>query len=323
MSETLGVLESTAPVVEQAEHVQINNDRIKELCLQWKTSLPSVSGWNDRVHWSDGSPSTANFVLLLDALNFCFWPDPGQPKWKVSYEGVLHDGYMALAASLKRAIEAGDRLYEAERMASVTKSELEEIFRGEQRIPMLADRVDNVREAGRVLLERYDGSFAQAIESAQGSAVKLTRILVDHFPSFKDEALYKGAVVKFYKRAQITVTDLIGSFGGEGLGFFPDAHRLTAFADYKIPQVLEALGVLVYSEELARTLERYELIAAEDPREVEIRAGMVWAIERISQQMRELGREILPYELDWFLWRLGQSPSLGEKPYHRTRTIYY
>ena len=122
MSETLGVLESTAPVVEQAEHVQINNARIKELCLQWKTSFPSVSGWNDRVHWSDGSPNTANFVLLLDALNFCFWPDPGQPKWKVSYEGVLHDGYMALAASLKRAIEVGDRLYEAERMASVSSA---------------------------------------------------------------------------------------------------------------------------------------------------------------------------------------------------------
>lgn len=323
MSETLGVLESTARVMEQADHVKINVDRLTELCREWKETFPSVPAWNDRVHWSDGSARTANFVLLLDALNFCFWPDPGKPKWKVSYQGELHDGYMALAASLKKAIEGGDKLYEAERMASVTKSELEHIFRGEKMIPMLEERVANVREAGRVLLERYDGSFANAVESAQNSAVTLTRLLVEQFPSFKDEAVYKGAVVKFYKRAQITVTDLIGSFDGKGLGFFQDAGQLTAFADYKIPQVLEALNILEYSSELAERLERYELLPSGDPREVEIRAGMVWAVERISQELRGQGRVVLPYELDWFLWRLGQSPSLGEKPYHRTRTIFY
>ena len=119
------------------------------------------------------------------------------------------------------------------------------------------------------------------------------------------------------------MTDLIGSFDGKGLGFFQDAGQLTAFADYKIPQVLEALNILEYSSELAERLERYELLPSGDPREVEIRAGMVWAVERISQELRGQGRVVLPYELDWFLWRLGQSPSLGEKPYHRTRTIFY
>ena len=102
----------------------------------------------------------------------------------------------------------------------------------------------------------------------------------------------------------------------------PGRTRNTSPGSTKSMEMFDSFPSCTSTASLGRNFNN-ELIAAEDPREVEIRAGMVWAIERISQQMRELGREILPYELDWFLWRLGQSPSLGEKPYHRTRTIYY
>ena len=31
--------------------------------------------WNfDDVHFNDGGPLTAQYLLVLDAINFCFWP---------------------------------------------------------------------------------------------------------------------------------------------------------------------------------------------------------------------------------------------------------
>jgi hypothetical protein len=275
------------------------------------------------VHFSDGGPATANYILLLDALNFCFWPDPGQPRWTIDYQGRTLGGYLALAASLKRGIEEGLPLLDADWLAQVTPEHLLHVFRGEGRIPMLERRIANAREAGQVLKSRYGGSFARAIESCQGSAVRLVELLEREFSSFCDVATWKGRTVRILKRAQITPVDLYGTFGGAGLGHFSDLEALTAFADYKIPQVLRALGVLQYSPTLADRVDRMELLEPGSPEEVEIRAAMVWAVEWIRQGLQAEGLSQRAFELDWFLWNLGQEPLPEQKPYHRTRTWFY
>ena len=43
-------------------------------------------------------------------------------------------------------------------------------------------------------------------------------------------------------------------FRGEGWGRFDDIGELTAFADYKLPQVLRELGILSYHPDLAKKL---------------------------------------------------------------------
>ena len=86
--------------------------------------------------------------------------------------------------------------------------------------------------------------------------------------------MYEGERVLFYKRAQICVADLAGSFGGEGWGRFHDLDPLTAFADYKVPQVLRRLGILRY--DARRWPDRsnaLEPIPAGSEPEVEIRAA--------------------------------------------------
>ena len=50
---------------------------------------------------------------------------------------------------------------------------------------------------------------------------------------------------------------------------------------------------------------------------------MIWAIEYICQELNKLGAPRAPYELDWFLWNLGQQQLPNERPYHRTRTYFY
>jgi hypothetical protein len=174
-----------------------------------------------------------------------------------------------------------------------------------------------------VLLQSYGGSFAAAVESCGGSAVQLVDLLAREFSSFRDISTWKGLPVRILKRAQITAVDLYGTFAGAGWGQFHDLGALTAFADYKIPQVLRALGILEYSPELAARVDGRELLSPGSAEEVEIRAAMVWAVEWIRQVLADLGVNRRAFELDWFPWNLGQRPVADERPYHRTRTIFY
>ena len=113
-----------------------------------------------------------------------------------------------------------------------------------------------------------------------------------------------------------------GAFGGQGLGAFRDMEQLTAFADYKVPQVLRRLGILLYDDHLSGLVDSRTELASGSPEEVEIRAATIWGVEELRRAMTDLGRPVRAFEVDWYLWEEGQSIP-DERPYHRTRTIYY
>ena len=70
--------------------------------------------------------------------------------------------------------------------------------------------------------------------------------------------LYEGEQICFYKRSQILVADLWGALkdqpGYEKL--FPDIGNLTTFPDYRVPQILNQLGVLEYCKDLQEIIEK-------------------------------------------------------------------
>lgn len=319
-TDPLGVLETTRRVVDQADLVRIDRDAAMSVAKLLAIESATPPDWNRSLHWEGTPEQTANYLLLLDALNFCFW---GEPRWRVTYQGKRYDGYWALAAALKRAIEDGLPLYDASYLANLDAERLQRVFQGEHTIPLFDSRLDNTREVGQVLIERYGGQFARAIEGAGGSATRLVEIIVSSFPSFRDTAGYKGTEVRFYKRAQILAGDLAGAFGGVGLGRFNDLSRITAFADYKVPQVLHALGILVYAPALRELLDQQIEIPAGSPEEVEIRAATIWGVEETRLQLASLGHHWDACRVDWALWEMGQELPSGIRPYHRTRTIAY
>jgi hypothetical protein len=147
-------------------------------------------------------------------------------------------------------------------------------------------------------------------------------LLAQEFPSFDDRARYGDREVRFFKRAQITVADLWGALGGTGLGAFRDLEALTAFADYKVPQVLRRLGVLVYDTHLARLIDSRNELPPGSPEEVEIRAATIWGVEDMRRALAAGGQTWRAFEVDWALWEAGQHIR-DDTPYHRTRTIYY
>lgn len=337
----LGVLSSTRYVVEQGEYVWINREQVELLAAQFIASdtsmgvkeepanahdsinptLPALT-WYNRYHFFDGTERTVNWLLILDALNFCFWAERNQPRWRIEYQGEPLNGYWAEAAALTRAVEEGTPLWDAEYLSTMSSDALAHIFRGEATIPLFEQRLQNVHEVGRVLLEKFEGQFARAIEQAQGSAVELVLVLVENFSSFYDVASYRTREVRFFKRAQICVADLFGSFDGKSWGAFYDLDKLTAFADYKLPQVLRHFGILEYDPILAERIDNLELLEPGEEEEVELRAATIWACELLRREMTQLGHPITAAEIDQRLWLLGQNVA-GARPYHRTRTIYY
>ena len=205
-SDPLGVLTGAGEVVRTASLVAIDSRAVTRLSNEWtREPWPEQAGL-DALHFTDGTERTANWVLALDALNFCFWAMPGEPRWRVEWSGQTLDGYAALAAALTRAVEEGRPLWDAGYLAGMTAATLAEILRpvsGAPQIPLLEARVSNLREVGAVLLKRYDGQFARAVERAEGSAVALVRLIADEFRSFHDVPIWRRQPIPFLKRAQI------------------------------------------------------------------------------------------------------------------------
>ena len=279
--------------------------------------------WNYLYHFYNRGEDTVSYLLVLDSLNFCFWPKPGNDVWEIQYQSKRLSGYYALAASIKKAIESGAPVTKAEYLAGLSLSKLKNILAGKGELQLLKHRLKILNELGELLLAGYAGKAHNLVESAGMSAVKLARLLAEKLSSFRDVAEYKGCEVFFYKRAQIFAADLYGAFDGKEWGSFMDMNKLTAFADYKLPQVLRHLGILHYARSLAKKVDQNIFLDSGSPEEVEIRANTIRSVELICHEMDKMGNNLRAFEIDSILWNLGQEPEFKARPYHRTVTIYY
>ncbi len=123
----LGVLSSTRDVVEQGEYAWINKNQLELLRDRWIREVGegfdfNAYTWYDRYHFHDGTERTVNWLLVLDALNFCFWAEKDQPRWRIEYQGKTLDGYWAEAAALTRAVEEGIPLWDAEFLSKIAST---------------------------------------------------------------------------------------------------------------------------------------------------------------------------------------------------------
>ena len=317
------VLETVKQVAEQSSQVQIDLQALISFSRRLLEKRIETPTWNQLYHFYGRGEETVSYLLVLDSINFCFWPPPGESKWEIEYLSSRLSGYYGLAASLKQAVESGTPLTRAEFLSALSLEELKDILGGRGTLQLLGQRVQNLNELGRFLLEEYAGEAYRLVETAQNSAVRLVRLLAEGLSSFRDTAHYQGCKVFFYKRAQLFAADLYGAFRGEDWGRFKDIEKLTAFADYKLPQVLRHLGILRYTSNLAKKVDQEIYLEPGSPAEVEIRANTIWAVERIRQEMSRTGKNLRAFEIDWTLWNLGQHAEYTTKPYHRTATIFY
>ncbi len=339
----LGVRTSCAAVVNDSRHVSIDADAVNRQAHELVQDRTPPPVWDDEAHFratgDEATERTIGWIFALDALNFCFWGQGADPsdRWRIRSGGIDHDGYMALAIALRDAARAGTPIWEPAWLATVEEATIAAILHpapGSAPIPLLTERAAHLRELGeRLGMLDHDRPFTAFVSQASGSAPELVRAVVDTFPSFRDVARWTSTsgqepalTIRLHKRAQILVSDLSGAFAtlaDAGQLDLRERDRLTAFADYKVPQVLRQLGILRYGEELAARIRSRTLIAAGSREEIEIRAATIWACELIRQRLADHGADFLASEIDWLLWNRGQSLPPSVEPYHRTVTIFY
>ncbi|XP_072992525.1 uncharacterized protein [Typha latifolia] len=300
---------TTAWVVSRASHVKVDSLEIEKVVDNIQGSIPKVEWDFEGIHYFDNGPLTVQYLFVLDALNFCFWPDKD-----LSYDH--------LASGLKEALENDKSALDADRLQNYTGPQLRELLKWPRPLPLEDERVRLLHEVGLELERSFEGEAANLVKSCGNSAVSLVALIARHFPGFRDHSLYKGHQVFLYKRAQIFVADLWGAFKGQGIGDFYDINTITIFADYIVPAVLRQIGVLKYSSDLSSYIDSSKEIIPGSEEEVEIRACSIQAVEKIRELIRsKFGKQVLSIEIDLWLWSFGvQNSSL---PYHRTLSVYY
>jgi len=338
----LGVLAGSAMVVNAAASVTIADgaiDRVAGEVIATRTPPPAWdAGTHYRATGEDALDRTIGWVVVLDALNFCFWAQGDDPdwRWRIESGGTVHDGYMALAIALRDAANAGLPVWEPNWLAAVNETVLARLFRpvpGSAPIPLLAERAANLRELGTAMQDRFPGPqpWTALVAEAKHSAPRLAQAVIEAFPSFNDAAPWSPpggpgevTMIPFHKRAQILASDLAATLEGfPGTSPLTERDQLTAFADYKVPQVLRHLGILRYDETLAGAIQRRELLPAGSRPEVEIRAATIWGCELLRQRLETRGACFTAADVDWLLWNAGQALPGTPEPYHRTVTIFY
>jgi len=317
------ILDSIEPVIKQAKFVKLNTDSIDSFIEGVRLEeLNNADIKGDKSLSSDMGPEEhIAYSMIIGTMQFCFW---GDPKWTIVVDDKNYDGSEALIRSIKRGIIDGYNLLNAEYLSSITEKDLENIFRGTPEMPFLKERAVMLRDLGSMIITKYSGLFSNVILNAGGDVNKIVENLVNDLPSvFDDSEDFHGHTVHLYKRVQITASYL---FQLSKSGTIPyEMHGkegLTGLADYRAPQILRSLGIIEYTDDLANLVDNKIEIPAGSDEEIEIRAFTLKAEHEIALKLKKIIPEINDALVHRILWFRCQSIVI-EKPYHRTRTIWY
>lgn len=308
----MSVLTTLKPVLRGAEHVTIDDEAVRRFSRSFDTSKIQ--------HWLEVSPFDIShlgeherlaFLFVLNSISFSYW---GEPKWTIEYKGEQHDGAQAMLACLGRAVENGS-MFHPHYLTHIQRQDLEEILHGTTEIPLFDERLRILKEISIVTKQKFRGDFRYLLDAAKGDALELVDLLVKTYPSFGDIAVYNGNLIQFNKRAQLLAADIHTVYAP-----LINVDKLTACADYKLPQVLRRHGIFIYDDVLQAKIMRREELPKGSAMEVEIRAHTIHAVELIKKQ---LGNTVTSSVINDYLWIEGQTKLAIDEPYHRTRTIAY
>ncbi|KAI9732126.1 MAG: hypothetical protein M1834_004222 [Cirrosporium novae-zelandiae] len=343
------VYENSIDVALDAQKTQAAAEGIWQLMQSKEYSAKTWS--THELHPKTKDESTVDFIFTMDLLNFSFWSEKSlEDRFAIEYRGKRWTGYWSLVAALQRALEEEIPITSPEFWIDedkCTEEVLKTVFRSvtEEEIPLFQERLHNLREAGKILCEEFDGSFLTCIEEANGSAAALVNLVAQSFPCFNDETRFEGKAVRLYKRAQILVADMWACFEGQSYGEFDDIDKITVFAgmqlsecfvymsayqyaDYRIPQILHSLGCLLFSPPLESHIRSLKMIDSGSSREVQVRGCTIWCVELIRRTIarRHPEAKVNAILIDFFLYdSMKEREEAGEEciPHHRTRSIWY
>ena len=312
------ILGSLQSLVASPKHVFIDYEMLKEKAKDFlKAQIPA---WDNELQFIGTPEQTAQYYFFLDSINFCFWAPKGESRWayKVGEEWI--SGYYAYSRAIKDAFVRDARFFDAAYLSTISEADFRNIFQGKNTLLLVEERMQIIRENFAILKEKFDGQAINIVREAKGDTDTFVQLILRNFPSFRDIVEKDGQQFCFLKRVQIFPSDL--SFTRLEELTLSNLDHLTVFADYKLPQILESLGILRYSDELDSDIVNEKLIPAGSVKEMELRASSIVAIEQMREELVRLGRNITTNELDWILWVEAKAATFT-KPHHKTLTTFY
>lgn len=315
------VLNSTRFLIENPEHVRINEERLADLTNELRGEKFFVLPWDFPEYIGKArDDEVIDYYMVCNSLNFAFNDFEGRGKWKAEINGQEFPGSQGMWASLRNAFEEGKDILNGEYLANISEDEVRGIFQGNFEIPMFDERLEVLREVGEVLSAKYGGHFYNLVEASGNKLFNngdgLVERLVRDFPPFDDSCEYGGKKVVLNKRAQLAPAMLYGRFQGADVCQFEDMEELTVFADYVLPTGYHNEGVFEYSDFLTECLEEQIPVEAGSRPELEFRAQTVHVSDRIS---KELG--VPSFSFDTKMW--GRTRKIPDLKYFLVKTINY
>ncbi len=306
------IIKSCEYVSDNSKYVSINKEQLDNFI----NSIENIEMNN----WLSSSPfgllslsteTIINFLLIFESIDFSFW---GNPKWTINTNDGQLDGSIGLLYALLKYVKEN----KTTDFSKITEVEFSNILKGNVKIPLLKERLEIVRKISNTVNEKMNGNFYNYISKIT-SDKELFNVIITHFDSFKDERTYEGKAIYFYKLAQLLTSDILYVRKiKENINV--DCSNLIGCADYKIPQVLRALNILVYNEELSNIIDDKKEILENSLYEVEIRANMITIINYINQKTNYKYNRI---NINDYLFMKKGDKSLNLKPYHLTRCKEY
>ncbi|MBT3223111.1 MAG: hypothetical protein HN348_28900 [Proteobacteria bacterium] len=322
------LIQRCANVVAASPHLSLDGDaaeRTARECLAEQLRLPRWSGPAMLAGVSDDAVVT--WLLVYNAINYSYYPDQGQARWWAEIEGIpfgQDDEALGIMAVVAEAIRQGLPLHDGVWLQKLDLDGLGQLLgraplAGE--LPLLDSRLSSLHELGRAF-DKW-GAPSAMVQAAQGSAIGLVDLLVRECPTWDDQRQRSGVVLPFRKRAQLCVAMIYGRLGGLGLGAFDDVDRLTAFADYRLPQILRWMGILVLEPALARHIDGGRDLLLGSDQETDLRAATVMGAELLRLALIKRFPKVNALIVDHFLWRSAVENQDDLPPFHRTRTTDY
>jgi hypothetical protein len=292
-------------VAARARSVRIDETKIEEYAAGLAQVVEGDLGEEPRE--AERNPeAAAAFAICMNAINF------GSGWWPTIRKRPGLSGYSTMEAGVRERFDSAGP-WSVEELVAITASEIALVVGQDPEHPLMPQFAAALRDVGAHLLAEHGGRYLGVVESA-GSIPELARTL-GSWDSFADASRYEGREVPFFKRAQLAAADLHRA----GVAELPGVERLTAFADNLVPHVLRVDGVLQLDPELTARIEAEQLLAHGSPKEVELRAGAVHAVELLAAT----GNTLTPAAIDGALWNRGRDPRYKSIPRPRSRNTAY
>lgn len=195
--------------------------------------------------------------------------------------------------------------------------EFKKILKGNVEIPLLEERYRTIVQISEIVKKKMNGNFYNYIKDIRDD-ISLFEVIVNNFPSFKDERAYEDKTIYFYKLAQLLTSDILHV--RERLEKIEiDCSHLIGCADYKIPQTLRALKIISYSSELSELVDQKREIEVSSLYEVSIRASQLVVTDYIKNKLDNFDS----IDINDFLFLYSKKVKNIVKPYHLCRNVNY